>query len=118
MIPPVTINNGGWAFLPADACDYGTRCKREVVAVLGKFATDDGMTLDAIAERRPFCAKHLAAYADYHHHNGVRYEVHPVSVDDLCAIVEERGSREHDTVDPLDLLPPSAQWALGIGRTE
>jgi hypothetical protein len=91
---PVTINNGGWSSPPSDRCDYAHGCNREVVAVLGMFAYDDTGPLDAIAERRPFCAKHLAIYAEFHHKNSTRYEVHPVSFDDLCCILEQRGTRD------------------------
>jgi len=88
---PVTINNL-YDTIPSDACDYGHGCPREPVAVVAFFAHDDGEPLDAIAERRPFCGKHLGVYASYLHENSTRCEIHPVSRDDLCGILEVRGS--------------------------
>ena len=105
MLPP-HINNIWRDPIPSDACEYAYGCTKEVVAVIAQYATDDGVTLDAIAERRPLCVKHLAVYVGYFHEYGHRYEVHPVSRDDLCAIAEERGSREHHaTVTHLHAHP-------------
>jgi len=92
-MPPTDVCNIWRDPIPSDRCDYAHGCPREVVAVVALLATDEGESIDAVAERRPFCAKHLAVYAAFFHEHDTRYEVHPVSADDLCAIVEERGSR-------------------------
>jgi hypothetical protein len=107
VLPPY-IYNGYGESIPSDRCDwaYG-RCKRRVDAILALPAHDSGSPLNAISERRPLCDVHLGlAIPSYSSLRGP-YEVWPITDDDLCAILEERGTREHANADDLDLCPPS-----------
>jgi len=99
-LPPY-INNF-YETVSAEQCDwaYGN-CTREVEAVVSLPAHDDGVPLDATAERRPLCAYHLGvALASYSgRHDAVT--VFLLTDDDRCAILEERGSRESESAsDP------------------